>query len=96
VSSATNIPSNIKSGESKTFSIGLVPLRTGLLSLPTVVVKCVGVEECRTICRSAGKQVRVQPRSKSSTVFATDSLRHLVSEEAEVDRQSQTALQLIG
>eukprot|EP00833_Pecoramyces_ruminatium_P009685 jgi/Orpsp1_1/1183717/evm.model.c7180000086407.1 len=67
---------NLKPNEEKEFSFDFIPLKTGMLLIPTVEVNCLTEESpnIRIIHTSDAKQISVIPKTQSSTIYVNNSV----------------------
>ncbi|ORX47606.1 hypothetical protein BCR36DRAFT_584698 [Piromyces finnis] len=67
---------NLKSNEEKEFTFDFIPLKTGMLLIPTVEVNCITTDSptIRVIHTSDAKQISVIPKTQSSTIYVNNSV----------------------
>jgi len=67
---------NLKPKEEKEFTFDFIPLKTGMLLIPTVEVNCLTENSptIRVIHTSDAKQISVIPKTQSSTIYVNNSV----------------------
>lgn len=67
---------NLKINEEKEFDFDFIPLKTGMLLIPTVEVNCLTEDSptIRVIHTSDAKQISVIPKTQSSTIYVNNSV----------------------